>query len=444
MAMISIRHTSLGVLSAIAIACGGCHSETPVEPETPEIPVIAEPDMVTLCLDVSFDVNSTRTRAENDPDYYEKPEGSCEQINSLRVIIVRDMNPEHTLGTIEANRLVATTAEGFPKYDNLRFKVIEEEKPKRIYLIANEKSIMSAPTGFSSASEFLDSYKVGAESIDLTKLAFWTVSLPSSGMTGDETIDGLFSYRDTENRLYQLPLVLTEFFDVKAKSETQSLDNIYYSNLFLTRAAAKASFYIDQTGASPVYDDVKITSIKLSGIGSEEYVFPHEAVYSSGKYPAGSNDILETTISSVDISKDDLEMYITDFETPYGNRSISYVIDGLDVPVVDKTSIGEERKIKEDPIYFPESILAEDQKYEVSVQLSTGVWLTAPLVTNILSIGGRDAIARNTHLKITMSFTPKNFNAEVRVVPYIGIELDPVFGSSALIKPPKPREEPTE
>ena len=428
-----IRHTAFALLAVAALACTGCHSDSPAAPaaEEPEQPA-PDPDKLTLRLDVSFDVDGSKTRAEKDPDGYEPSKGSFEQISSLRVIIMREVEEDsngNATGIVEANRMVATYDNGNPRYDDLEFEVIADEK-KRIYLVANERTITSVPAGqdFETVSKFLDSFaapKEGEEPkrVNLTVLANWTVSIPEDAISGDVTTAGLYS--DAETIAPKLPL--TEFFDIYANSEN-AVDNICYSHLFLTRAAAKATLYINQERTSPGYENVSITSFSLSGIGSEQYVFPHGAEYSIPKYP--SEGFLGTTGPSSGPTSDKLEMYIKKFDIPAGCRPLTYSIDELNVPVIDGSS--DLREVTgEFPIYFPESILAVERQYEVSVTLSTGITLTAPLETNILRIGGRDAIARNTHLKIQLTFTESSLSSlivEAIEAPYNSVSLNPGFG----------------
>lgn len=427
-----IRHTAFALLAVAALACTGCHSDAPAAPATeePEQPA-PDPDKLTLRLDVSFDVDGSKTRAEKDPDGYEPSKGSFEQISSLRVIIMREVEEDgngNSTGIVEANRMVATYDNGNPRYDDLEFEVIADEK-KRIYLVANERTITSVPAGqdFETVSKFLDSFAAPKEGevptrVNLTVLANWTVSIPEDAISGDVTTAGLYS--DAETIAPKLPL--TEFFDIYANSEN-AVDNICYSHLFLTRAAAKATLYINQERTSPGYENVSITSFSLSGIGSEQYVFPHGAEYSEDKY--GGEGYLTTGPSSSP-SLDKLEMYIKKFDIPAGCRPLTYSIDELNVPVIYGSS--DLREVTgEFPIYFPESILAAERQYEVCVTLSTGITLTAPLETNILRIGDRDAIARNTHLKIQLTFTESSLSSlivEAIEAPYNSVSLNPGFG----------------
>lgn len=442
----SVKYKTLTLLSILALGCAGCHHSDdpcPLEPEAPDAP---DPDKLTLCLNITFEGQESETRADlGDKDDYEEGSGDFESISTLRVIIVRDSvskdedgNPtgEVVKRAVEANRLVATSPQGYPLYDNLQFKVIADED-KRIYLIANERSLTPPPGEWETASEFLDSYKVGNNfELDYSKSALttWTVSLPFTtqvidNVSKDVATSDLFAPTD-ENKL-----PLTEFFDIKADSQ-KTIDDIYYSNLFITRAAAKATFYLKPDGLEAAYKDVQITSISLSGVGAEEYVFPLgeeylDAEYSKGKYQEG---------------KPDVKMYIKNFKTP-SQKTLTYLINkeniyneegemtgtkDLSIEMVPEGGANSTRQIL-GPIYFPESILKAEEQYEVTVTLSTGAELKAPLVTNILNIGGREAVARNTHLQITLEFSPQNLMCEVSLVPYIGILLEPSFGFENLL-----------
>lgn len=430
----------LNIILLLGIAIGGAscvfddYSNCP-EP-VPEAPFIPDsPDMLTLCLNVSFDLQENGTRA-NDPNGnppYEGPTGSRETISTLRVIIIRDSVAEDANGNptstvvkreVEGNRLVATSPLGYPLYDNLNFKVVANEN-KRIYLIANESSL-TPPDGYQSSTSFLDGFKVKSafSSDSEASLTDWTVSLSDikeveiEGKKIDVTDNGIFppfeiKEAGKEPAISYPQIPLTEFFDVYVESD-KAVDDIFTKNLFITRAAAKATFYIDTDGSSPAYDNVSITAITLSGIGSEEYVFPNEATYSKGKDQTAT--------------KPDLNMYINQFNTPDNLQTLTYFLNDKNFPVVDKTSNETTREIEGSTIYFPESILTIGEKYQVGVLLSTGVWLTAPLETNILKIEGKDAIARNTHLKITLKFSPLQLEAVAIEAPYNTVILNPGFG----------------
>ena len=447
----SIRNKTLTLVSLMAVAVvSGCgHSNDPRLPEEP----LPDPDQLTLCLNVSFSGQEADTRADQNPDEFVGPTGDFETISTLRVIIVRDSvaKDENDLPMtdsngntivakrkVEANRLVATSPQGYPLYDNLEFEVIADEN-KRIYLVANESSLTPpANTTWKNATAFLDSYKPGNEfPLDYKDavLTNWTVSLSDinheyiDGTATDVTKAGIFA--SPKDAKFPNKLPLTEFFDIYADS-SEAIDDIYTTNLFMTRAAAKANFYVAPPGesVSEAYANIKIAAIALSGIGKEEYVFPYNTTYSADNANYSTEN--KHNVTSKELEK----LYITNFSTPSAT-TLTYYLDTFAEGYEDGVNIvGSDEEKSIGTMYFPESILASGQKYQVSVLLNTGTWLTAQLETNILSIdegaSQRDAIARNTDVRVTMTFTSTpttpELNFEVDVAPYIGCKLDPSFG----------------
>lgn len=406
----AIRNKALALLGILALAGAvGCHhSDDPIPPgiEEPEAP---DPDKLTLCLNVAFDGQDGTTRADNVPDGYQDPSGYFEKIKTLRVIILRDVSADGTSGIVEANRLVMTNDEGRPMYDDLEFKVIANEW-KRIYLIANEEFITD------NARAFLDSFKDKSETKNLSALTNWTVSVP--GLTSATTqitgySNGLFAPDGLEGSR-RLPL--TEYFDVYTKRDENDPDDTFFAHLFMTRAAAKAMFYLTTSDnfANEFTRNTYIRAISLSGVGSTEYVFPHDAVYSPSKESLIS-------VSAEDYKAKKIEAYIEDFTTPTDNRELTFIANDLINTEIKKPTNGERSQLTSVPLYFPESILQAGEHYKVGVQLNTGEWLYADLVAderdvpadektahNILSIEKNgvkyDAIARNTYLPIEIKF----------------------------------------
>lgn len=200
-------------------------------------------------------------------------------------------------------------------------------------------------------------------------------------------------------------------------------DNVSISvHLFLTRAAAKATFAVEVDDDYPV-SGTTITAIRLNSLNRVEYVFPRDATYKPAKF-------VETEMDKNGVRK----RYITNFST-FGNAFPSYTISGLSIPVV----AGSEKTLP--AIYFPESKRPDDLPYTVEVLLDgdkgNTTWLTAqPLGVgqgnNILMVDGHQAIARNTHLKITINFNTTGVNFTTEVLPYIGVNLNPGFGFDQL------------
>lgn len=434
----SIRYKALSLLAVLGVACAGCHSDTPCPPGVvePDVPV-PDPDKVTLCLNVSFEGQDGQTRADNDPDRYDDPSGDFEKISTLRVIIVRNYTEQPAenggvfqTGIVEDNRMVVTNDQGRPIYDNLEFKVIANEY-KRIYLIANEKYLtapdasLTVPETYDSASKFLDSFKGGeagekAGPVDLSSLTEWTVSVPGLTSSMSQIVgygNGLFSPSSSRR------LPLTEFFDVNVKRANEVNDQ-FYSHLFMTRAAAKAVFYLNTSDNFEVnegesIENTYIRAIRLTGVGTTEYVFPNSTEYFPSK-----KDLTQYTSEDRPANSPKKEAYVTTFKTPASNREVDYLISDVNAEI-KKPAGGEPRAITS-PIYFPESILDPGQNYTVEVQLNNGTWLTAHLDAeslkhNILTIKDgdteREAIARNTYLPIELNFDGA-MNLTVNVLPW--------------------------
>ena len=374
----NMRHIAAAAIVTAMAALSGCSQQEEGAP-VPDLPTVT----LSLTLDTGVEAAPAGRADLNDKDGYEDPNGDFEKIHQLRIIIARQTDQEQNIWTVEANRLVATSDEGYPIGDNLEFEVVANEN-KRIFLIANER-FLTSPLATGTTSAFLDNFNID-KTIDFTQLENWTVSMPGVTDATTTVTTGMFSPNREGNRL-----PLTEVFDFYV-DRAKAIDDICHARFFLTRAAAKARFYLDATdnfaGAETV--NARIRAITLSGIGTTEYVFPNNAVYSKPKSELTdpANAIQDT--------------YITSFSTPEANRPVTYSITGLSVPI-RKLESGEPRLITPN-IYFPESVLAPGEHYIVSVQLDNGTWLRAPLETNILSFGGNDAIARDTALPIIITF----------------------------------------
>ena len=407
------RFTLFALLACLGAALAGC-SGSQDEPQ----PEDTDPGVK---LRLVVDTGNKQSRADA-PDYYEDPDGAFEDIHTLRVIIVKGNinNPDEA--EVEANRLVRTTATGYPIDDILEFKV--STGSKRIYLVANEATLpVPAAVSYSTATAFLDSY-MEKSSFSPAILANWLVSLPGSNPGATQ---GLYSNAKNPNGL-----PLTEFFDivVGASSDDLQYDETQTVQLFMTRAAAKASFNIvvDQNykGAG-----VNVTGIRLNGLNWQQYVFPRNMTYSPEK------EAIITPGKTPEVTK--VDRYTTSFQTPQRVNGVTgaNVTMALEQPIpiaanTDKT-VG--------PLYFPESLmpatLAADPSACFSVQVEldgNGNWLEAkPLGldgNNIQLVDGAQAIARNNHIKVTIRFSEANIiTATVQLVPYVSVPLKPTFGT---------------
>lgn len=440
-----MKYATSALLAVSAAMLGGCSADP--EPTTDGEVILR------LLVETGFEKAS---RAQ-DPNYFEGANGNFEKISSLRVIIVNGVASGNPLGEVEANRVVDTDEEGHPINDKMEFKV--KSGRKRIYLIANEASL-PAPTirneegfeerPFETATQFLNSFRDGFD-FDARIFTQWTVELP--GSQPNATTNLYSNIRDLDGRPIYLPL--TEYFDIVVEAlksdgvaknagsradetEATTVTDIetQYVHLFLTRAAAKATYHVT---VAPDYTGImgNITGIRLSGLNWAQYVFPRSTTYSPAKEAKISFDIpIQAGVAT--------DRYITSFATPERVNDVTgaslamQLTGGRSIPLstsTDATTL---------PMYFPESLFplsasASDQ-FTVSVQISDGNWLTAkPLEDNILQVTKpmddnpsqtytRNAIARNTHLLININFTGQEITWRAVEAPYNSVSLNPEFG----------------
>ncbi len=426
----SLRHTAAAALTLAAMALAACSSEAPSPAASEE----TRGD-VTLRLKVSTDGAGTTSRADlGDQDGYEPGTTGFESVATLRVIILR---PDGK--TIEANRMVHMDADMRPLNDNLEFSV-ESNELKYVYLIANESAlpIPADIQGYDSTGEWLDTFTKGKEYTDITTvLANWTAGFDAATVAKESLFAKAGRLPMTEMFRVQ---TIKKLSDAGAPTPTpgtpgQIAVQVQEARLFLTRAAAKATFRFDFSNYPDNVSGVQVTAVRLNGLSQMEYVFPNTTVYSPGKYVGGNEDKGEVN------SVPDNERYITSFASPEVNSIMDFLFDGdagfapVDMKKPAGASETDKKLIVRGPIYFPESLSAKDTKaYEVEVQLDGGDWLTAkPLTTNILEFtdkGGvkHQAISRNTHLYIDIKFTPTGITWQAIEAPYNTVTLDPIFG----------------
>lgn len=438
----SLRHTAAAALTLAAMALAACSSEA----DAPSAPSEETRGDVTLRLKVSTADSAPPSRTDlGDKDGYEGPEGEFESIATLRVIILHD-SPRK----VEGNRMVATDDKGNPINDNLEFKVSSNEL-KWVYLIANEASLPlpANVTEFSTVSEWLDHFTSGVE-LPLDVMQNWTAGYTSEQLHSQNVTASIFGD--------QRHLPLTEVFRLQSVklphpdysgdgsgdqgTESGTTGNISLTqeaNLFLTRAAAKATFRFDFSNYPDNVSGVQVTAVRLKGLSQREFVFPNSTIYSPGKYTAEGEGYINVVENN--------ERYITYFESPSENSTVDFLFneDAGFEPVEMKKPAGvsetDKKLIVRGPIYFPESLSPNaTDAYKVEVLLSdptnpeNSYWSEAkPLATNILEFtdkGGvkHQAISRNTHLYIDIKFTPTGIKWEAIEAPYNTVTLDPIFG----------------
>ena len=415
------RFTLIALMTLLMASLAGCSQDEPSQPDVKNDGVI-----LRLAIDTGLNPSS---RADA-PDFFEKPDGDFEKMYTLRVILINNENE------IEANKLVRTTEYGSPINDNLEFKV--KSGNKSIYLVANEASLTvpddyagSYDSGkYPNATAFLDDmFKVNS-TFSSSILSNWLVSLPGNGQ--QEVTQSMYTDNPNANGL-----PLTEFFtfNVGATPEHNQYDETQTVQLFLTRAAAKATFNINVDG-NYKGSGVNVTGIRLNGLNVQQYVFPNKATYAV-KNEDGTIETIEkeaVIYPGLPSAIKQVNRFLTSFATPERHFQATGASMVMNLPEKDFVEIKAGAKETFGPVYFTESLMPNTTaRFNVQVQLDGENWLDAkPLGVgdgnNILLVNGAQAIARNTHLQINIGFTDNDITATVSLVPYIGVELKPTFG----------------
>ena len=384
----------------------------------------------SLRLNVQVNSSGASSRADKGPEDFEPlPGEGFEEIATLRVII---FNPDGI--TLKGNRKVQMSLINdklVPVNDNLIFPV-ESNELLYVYLIANETSL-PVPTsvntgGYTSVGDWLDSYLVNNRYEDLRGvLNGWTAGYSAQG-----AVSGWLFYNGEASRLpltERFRLLTDQNKAIIADNGTSDdglliVEYIQEATLFMTPAAAKMTFEFDfkkyTQGGFEGVSGANVTGIRFSGLGQTEYVFPTSTVYNPAKYTSAGED--GGIINPAE------NRYITSFAVPANNGSIALQLQGDNFKPVSMTYPSTD--LQRGPYYFPETISQlESEAFKVEVQIDGDRWLPAqPLKDNILKFDGHEAIARATHLRITIYFTDFDIKWEAVEAPYNSVQLDPVFG----------------
>ena len=231
------------------------------------------------------------------------PSSRYENISSLRIIIVRPDN------SVEHNR-IETFSDLNPQpgelYGDFLFKVkigdndIVNSEIKRIYLIANEKSIIPA-IDFTNGNFAVGDTLTPEEMASLTAYRPW-----SSGNIEGKT-DYASPYIDNENADEEEKryVPMTEYFDVTVSRDREAPDavTVQEETLFITRNLVKFVFEFSKDSYVP-YESIKVKGITFSKLMQKEFLMPNNLFYKPAKYRDDG---------SVDSSN---ERVVTSFVTP--------------------------------------------------------------------------------------------------------------------------------
>ena len=344
-----------------------------------------------------------------------------EKVNTFRVIILR---PSHNY-EVEVNRLITgttiNTEDGeafFPDYNapvdqanvgRFVFEVADLEW-KKIYLIANEEALPQ---------------EIQTKLLQITTGKQLPFNLEESLITVQKQTDGQGGYYidnpefDPANPASRCFVPLTESFDLYAEGKVvESTDNYtkktQEANFFITRAATKFSF----SAAADVApgSTFAITGITIGGLYTAEYLFPHNTVYSPGKYE---------TLPSLTAGR-----LITNFSSPASGTEYTYTFTPTDPFRIEGGTEGAKAStayVSGNPVFDPNLYFLESPVGRYPITVTTTLDDSDP-VTWTSSLPNLSSLPRNTHVRIHLNFTGRTLNATVTVYPYTAVNLNPEFG----------------
>lgn len=412
---------ALAGMALISVATGCSDTDEPVPVPDGDGPI------VTLRLSVGINspqqLQDSRAAGEYPAGYpydFEPAATIYEGISTLRVIVVR---PDNTVeGNARENFADYIPQEG-NLYGPLQFRVKSDEV-KRVYLIANEASIVPAIDWTQYA---VGSTLTPAAAERLLQYNEWptapadTLAIPYIDNTGAD-------------KKY---VPMSEFFDTFVEAPPASLTEDIHTQsatYFITRNVVKFGFTIsaqDKNGnpTTPV-NSFRVKSLAFRNLMQKSYVFPYETSY------------LPTKASNTT----DFRRVVTAFTTPglNGNlvRPYYFPIEALRFGVNATGSSYAATQTYAPELYFSETFNnTAGNRFDIDVELEIEGDKGPTVKFYRVKLPNLPDFPRNTFVKVNLIMQEELLTAVVDVVPYISVSLNPIFGFQQ-IKPTEPESLP--
>lgn len=221
---------------------------------------------------------------------------------------------------------------------------------------------------------------------------------------------------------------MSESFDLDLPLPEHPSDYEIKKEFFVTHAAVKFSFNINTTSDYPSDDSgLRIKNITVNSIGNTEFFLPR-ATYSPDKYS-------ESSLT-------DNGRFITEYTLPTNPapENKSYVFtSGLEDLVLDYTDDNKGIHPLVPNLYFPETDLTQ---YSVSITIGDKDSNANDYTFNAVPLNNLSSLPRNTHVLVNITLGLSEISAVVKLVPYIGVNLDYTFGFEQLIPWDRPNNNP--
>lgn len=325
-----------------------------------------------------------KTRAIDTP-----ADNPVEYMYTLRIVIL------HADGSVEHN--VYVDFGNTPQTECFRVLKVTRNETKKIYLIANEKSVSSELHGKLEA-------------------------LAAGDNTFRSIVDELHFVPD-----YKIPIPMSSVYDVPVNEES-----LVERQFYLVRAATKFTFRFTSKRKS----EVSVDAIRISRVAALTYLMPHKQnmFLSFDDVSLYWIDWLKKVADESQQSPDDVTLadrrgWIQDYAIPLGQIQQEVTVHG---PLIVPYMTGDQPGTSVFPVfYLPESKNLKTgenvygvQEYTLMLDMSEN-GKKLPLYTQLFP--NLKALFRNTHVLVDVMFTEKD-DIKVQVVPYGEVTLKPEFG----------------
>ena len=408
------RHIKALLCVALAVALTACghDGDMPQEP--------AEGQGLFLVCNIGM-VGATRAD--------DVPLPANEALQSVRIVVLDDN------GKVESN-------EYFTFFDNARetyahITRLRSRSDKRVYLFANEESVVGEPDNISLSGSLHD----------------YLESVTDQTSDFEAKIAAVNYIPD-----FSKPIPLNAMYEVEIPEGVRYVEKDFW----LVRAAAKFTFtFINKRK----YNDITVDSFEVNGIADRVFFMPK---FTDGKTPVFSGfttwidwlkDVSDKTQTDPDNPSADTSGWLTGYDIPANSNigKLSYTTPFTIKPTPENSVQGKEitnfyccesKNMRNDG----KDSIPNEQQYTMHLEC-TGKYVDVGNNGNIkeehrtfdITLPNLRALFRNTNPHVIISFTDKEVevNAVVDVVPYRGCILDPYFGLDPNPKSdPKPDPEP--
>lgn len=372
------------LLAAMTLSVTGCIYEDGL----PEEPFDGDLSLVLHVAVLDTDNGAKRSAIASRADDYtfELPENTTEQLQTLRVIIV------NTADRMIVHNYYQKLNQPANSYVDLRFKV-DFSKKYNVYLIGNEMGLGNAIVDMLQGLAPNGTYTAGTiENLTMATAEAGTPIIDNSG----------------RNRTI---IPMTEKFEVNTMArptsgpQSQVIDQ--KESLFITRALSKFSFNFYRTADYSGVSLDEIKTVKITGLGKNQYVLPNNAVYDPVKETVSTNRYGGRVITGFDVPADnELAEYVFDLPDNLGLVSQYPEFSPSVLPMSYQPQF-----------YFTESLgMTGTDKFQCSISFDGENYLPPVTLPNLPSL------PRNTH--VIVNIIVGNNNAlllTVTVMPWVPV-----------------------